>query len=83
MALRLDCPIGRQTAGANERTLRFAAFRGGAFASIQFQKPSLSFQREGRSSRAVRIAASFAFEISGKCTVMNSSGSPSLFDDPP
>src|SRR5208337_1702537 len=36
--------------------LRFAAFRGGAFASIQFQKPSLSFQREGRSSRAVRIA---------------------------
>src|SRR5271166_1945376 len=38
--------------------LRFAAFRGGAFASIQFQKPSLSFQREGRSSRAVRIAFS-------------------------
>src|SRR5271166_4696996 len=59
--------------------LRFAAFRGGAFASIQFQKPSLSFQREGRSSRAVRIAGSFAFEISGKCTVMNSSGSPSVF----
>ena len=27
--------------------LRFAAFRGDAFASIQFQKPSLSFQREG------------------------------------
>src|SRR5208282_2834115 len=59
--------------------LRFAAFRGGAFASIQFQKPSLSFQREGRSSRAVRIAGSFAFDISGKCTVMNSSGSPSVF----
>src|SRR5271157_3546091 len=59
--------------------LRLAAFRGGAFASIQFQKPSLSFQREGRSSRAVRIAGSFAFEISGKCTVMNSSGSPSVF----
>src|SRR5271165_3492494 len=58
--------------------LRFAAFRGGAFASIQFQKPSLSFQREGRSSRAVWIAGSFAFEISGKCTVMNSSGSPSV-----
>src|SRR5271166_2179452 len=59
--------------------LRFAAFRGGAFASIQFQKPSLSFQREGRSSRAVRLAGSFAFEISGKCTVMNSSGSLSVF----
>jgi Putative transposase len=38
---------------------RFAAVRGGAFASIQFQKPSLSFQREGRSSRAVQIAALF------------------------
>ena len=49
--------------------LRLAAFRGGAFASIQFQKPSLSFQGEGRSSRAV----------SGKCTVMNSSGSPTVF----
>jgi hypothetical protein len=27
----------------------------------------------------VRIAGSFAFEISGKCTVMNSSGPPSVF----
>ena len=59
--------------------LRFAAVRGGAFASIQFQKPSLSLQREGRSSRAVRIAGSFASEISGKCTVTNSSGLPSVF----
>ena len=49
--------------------LRFAAFRGGAFASIQFQKPSLSFQREGRSSRKLwtgleEVLASSAFMFS-------------------
>ena len=59
--------------------LPFADFRRGAFSSTQFQKASLSFQRGGRSSSAARIAGGFDFETSGKWTVMNSRGSPSVF----